>query len=81
MEIRLTPEAEATINQCILDGLCQTPDEAISKALDLLKYQGVLEQKAKLDSVKFNEFAGCLADLDVLMGDSVKIQRTLRDEW
>lgn len=80
MDIRLSPESEKLINQCILDGLCQTPDEAIDKALDLLKYQGVLERKEKSDAVKFNEFAGCLADQDVLKGDSVTIQKTLRDE-
>jgi len=81
MDIHLTPEAEQAINQWIGEGLCRTPDEAVAKALDLLKQQTLAKSKTRSSSKNLKKMAGCLAELDVLKEDSVKIQRAMRNEW
>ncbi len=79
MDIRLSNESEQVVNQCIIEGLCQTPEEAVSQALNLLKHQKLIKSQSSNSSIL--EMAGCLTHSDVFEEDSVNFQRALRDEW
>ena len=81
MDVHLTPESEKVVNQFIIEGICLNPNEVISKALDLLKKQNVNKYTTENSILSLQALAGCLAEEDVFEGDSVIIQRTMRDEW
>lgn len=82
MDIHLTPETEKLVERCVVDGLGRTPDEAVSKGLHLLMSQAVVCKPRESDSQHtLDAFAGCLLNDDALTGDSLEIQRAVRDEW
>ena len=68
--------------QKIYDLVKAMPEEEVSKVLDFVKS---LQQKSNSESSKkgkpLSDYLGLLKDSPTFKGDSVEIQRQLRNEW